>query len=322
MKGLVENRGHGFGVACVFSSSILLAFVGIIVKQLVCGYGLPMLAMTCWRNMIVALGMLAFLKMRGSRALLPRRGDYAFVMAYGFLLAVFNGIWVSSVYYNGAGIATVMTFSSLPLSGLVQWIVDGRRPGCILIPAVTLSFSGCVLVCATGADVPGSVSATGAMIGVVTGVLYTLYLFIGRESSRRGLGAGQVVMYTYGFASLFHLLANLLFGGVMPGTAENISGLMLFSAPWQAWVLIFLLALGPTMTGWAFLTLSLSYVSPVVANVIMSTEPLFTALLAIPLIGEMLSLTQWAGSLCIVLGVLTVTIRPRVTSGKIQEQGV
>jgi drug/metabolite transporter (DMT)-like permease len=69
-----------------------------------------------------------------------------------------------------------------------------------------------------------------------------------------------------------------------------------------------LLAAGPTLAGYGTYNISLSYLPSSVANLILSSEPVFTATMAYVLFGEILTFTQIIGSLMILAGVIFLRI--------------
>lgn len=74
------------------------------------------------------------------------------------------------------------------------------------------------------------------------------------------------------------------------------------------WGLLFLLAAGPTVIGFGLYNVSLSYLPSSVANLILTLEPAFTAVIAYFLLGERLTGTQLGGSLLILTGVVFLRV--------------
>jgi len=69
-----------------------------------------------------------------------------------------------------------------------------------------------------------------------------------------------------------------------------------------------LLAAGPTVAGFGLYNVSLSLLPSSVANLILTTEPAFTAMTAYALLGERLDGMQIAGSLLILSGVVFLRV--------------
>ena len=72
--------------------------------------------------------------------------------------------------------------------------------------------------------------------------------------------------------------------------------------------MLFLLAAVPTLLGFGLYNSSLVYLPSSVANLIVTLEPVFTAVIAYFLFGELLSAVQILGSLLILAGVVFLRI--------------
>jgi drug/metabolite transporter (DMT)-like permease len=100
-------------------------------------------------------------------------------------------------------------------------------------------------------------------------------------------------------------------GGVLPGTATQPADLFWLGNAWLGWVLLFLLAAGPTLAGFGLYNVSLGYLPSSVANLILTSEPVFTTVLAYLLFGERLSGVQFVGSLMVLAGVTFLGVHER-----------
>jgi drug/metabolite transporter (DMT)-like permease len=100
----------------------------------------------------------------------------------------------------------------------------------------------------------------------------------------------------------------LLPGQLLPGTATQPSDFFVLGSSLAGWGVLLLLAAGPTVTGFGLYNVGLSLLPASVVNLILTTEPAFTAVLAIILLGERLTVTQLAGSLLIMSGVIFLRV--------------
>jgi len=71
---------------------------------------------------------------------------------------------------------------------------------------------------------------------------------------------------------------------------------------------LYLLAAGPTVLGFGLYNVSLGYLPSSVANLIVTLEPAFTAVIAYFLFGERLNGLQLGGSLLILAGVVFLRV--------------
>ena len=126
---------------------------------------------------------------------------------------------------------------------------------------------------------------------------------MGRSASERGLNPWSTLFYTFGFAALFLLIFNLLPFEQIPGKATDPGDLHWLGSALKGWAILFLLAAGPTLVGFGLYNVSLSYLPSSVVNLIVTLEPVMTAMMAYLLLGELMNGVQIGGSLLILAGV-------------------
>ncbi len=143
-----------------------------------------------------------------------------------------------------------------------------------------------------------------------------VYSLMGRSAAQRGLSPWTTLLYTFSFAACYLLLANLLPGGLLPGSAKQPSDFLWLGRAWDGWGVLFLLAAIPTVAGFGLLNLSLVYLPSSVAQLVITAEPVFTALFAYLLLGERLTAVQISGSLLILAGVVFL----RIAEGRTQDR--
>ena len=144
----------------------------------------------------------------------------------------------------------------------------------------------------------------GIVTGILTGLCYAVYSLMGRSASQRGLNPWTTLIYTFCFATFFLLLLNLVPGGVAPGRPTHAADIFWLGRSWLGWGVLFLLAAGPTLGGFGLYNVCLSYLPSSVANLIATTEPIFTAVIAYLFLGERLTIIQLAGGALVLAGVL------------------
>jgi drug/metabolite transporter (DMT)-like permease len=94
----------------------------------------------------------------------------------------------------------------------------------------------------------------------------------------------------------------------LPGAATRLVDLFWLGSALVGWGILFLLAAGPTVMGFGLYNVSLSYLPSSVANLIVTLEPVFTAISAYFLFGERLNGLQLGGSLMILAGVVFLRV--------------
>lgn len=136
------------------------------------------------------------------------------------------------------------------------------------------------------------------------------------SASQRGLNPWKTIFYTFGFAVLFLLTFNLLPWEILPGAAMRASDLFWLGNALPGWGFLFLLAVGPTRLGLGLYNTGLSYLSSSVANLNVTLESPFTAIIAYFLLDERLTWMQIIGGLFIMTGVVSL----RVSEGRFAHQ--
>jgi drug/metabolite transporter (DMT)-like permease len=225
----------------------------------------------------------------------PRRWPTAglrFAALGGAALCFDLALWNTSVLYTSAANATLLA-NTAPL-----WVAIAAA----LFLKERLSgrfWIGLLLVLAGAAAVLGADFlqdfhlGLGDLMAIAAGVFYAAY-YLATQAGRRHLASLPYVAGAGVTASL------LLFGLVL------LLRLPLTGYPPQTWASFAALGLvtqvlGYVAVGYALGLLPASLVAPTMVG-----QPVVTALLAIPLLGESLSPTQWVGGAAVLVGIVLV----------------
>jgi drug/metabolite transporter (DMT)-like permease len=306
------NLSRGYAYALV--SAVILATTAIFIRYLTQTYQLPALVLALWRDGLLTLTLLLILRWLKPQLLRFERRHTAYLVGYGFVLAVFNSSWTLSVALNGAALATVLVYCSAGFTALLGWWLLKEHLDWIKLLAVAFSLGGCVLVADALNPEAWQTNLAGILTGVLSGLCYAIYSLMGRSASQRGLNPWTTLGYTFGFATLFLLVFNLLPGGFLPGAAARPGDLFWLGDEWKGWAILFLLAAGPTLVGFGMYNTSLSYLPSSVANLIVTLEPPFTAIMAYFLLGERMAGMQILGGAVILTGVVLL----RMSEGRVR----
>lgn len=298
------GRGYKTAVAC----AVVLSTTAIFIRYLTGTYHLPPLVLAFWRDGFTALALLPVLGLARPALLRVKRRDLYYLVIYGFILSIFNALWTLSVAMNGAAVSTVLVYCSAAFTAVLGWCLLKEQLGWVKLLAIALSLLGCVFI--SGVSNLGGlhVSLAGIVVGVLSGLSYAVYTLMGRSASQRGLNPWTTLLYTFGFATVFLFVANLLPGGFLPGAATSLADFLWLGKSLAGWGILFLLAAGPTVVGFGLYNVSLVYLPSGVVNLIATMEPVFTAATAYCLLGERLSGGQVLGSLLILAGVVFLRV--------------
>jgi drug/metabolite transporter (DMT)-like permease len=304
------------GYTAAFVSAVILSATAIFIRYLTQTYALPALVLAVWRDIMVTLCLVIGLSLIRPGLLRVGQGHLRYLVLYGLVLALFNSLWTLSVALNGAAVSTVLAYCSTGFTALLGWWILKERLGWAKLLAVVLSMAGCVLV--SGALDPAAwrVNLVGILTGILSGLFYAIYSLMGRSAAQRGLNPWTSLVYTFGFAAVFLLAFNLLGRGFLPGAIRQGADFLWLGKAWAGWGILFLLAVGPTLAGYGLYNVSLAHLPSSVANLIVSTEPAFTAAIAFFVLGERLNWVQIFGSLLILGAVVLLRVHEGWLAGR------
>ncbi len=302
-----EITSRGYTIALI--SAIVLSSTAIFIRYLTQTYQIPPLVLAFWRDLFVILSLGVILIFVKPALLGLRPGSIKFLVLYGFVLAQFNAFWTLSVAINGAAVATVLSYTSAGFAALLGRLFLKEALGWVKILAVIISLSGCVLASEALDLSAWLVNPVGILAGMVSGLAYALYSLMGRVASNRGLNPWTTLFYTFAFASLFLFLINMIPLPSLPGKAAGFPDFFWLGDQTKGWLMLFLLAAGPTLGGYGLYNVSLDHLPSSIANLILTSELVFTTLIAYLALGERLNPVQIAGSILIITSVILIRTR-------------
>jgi drug/metabolite transporter (DMT)-like permease len=228
----------------------------------------------------------------GCAAHQPQRPPIFF--GYGFVgLATFNAMWIYSVKFNGAAVATVLAYSSPAFTVLLARLVLGEPLTARKLVAAFVCLLGCAFVARAESLATWQVNPRGILVGLGTGVAFACYSLAGRWSAGRFASSWTVTAYGFLFAA----------GGL--AIVQRPATLFSLGTEWSGWALLVFLAVGPSLAGYALYTHSLRDLPASTAGLIAALEPALAALMAVVFLGEQLVLTQWLG-VALILGAVVL----------------
>lgn len=286
------------GYITVLSGTVIWALTGIVIKVLLTTYQMNPLAIAFWRVFFVTAFLFLVLAAVSPRSLRISSRDLPLFLLYGLIgVAVHQIVWIGSVQYNGAAVATVLIYISPAFVAIFAWRFLHEKIGRNKLVALVLTIAGCVLVARAYDLSQIQLNLLGLGAGVGSGLTFATYSLIGRVVTRR-YSPWTSIFYAFLFGALFLLPVALL------GT-EFVPSQIAF----DGWLVLIFLALGPTLGGFGAYTIGLSHLPASVASILAAFEPVTTAIVAYFVFGEMLDPLQLLGAGLILWGV--VMLRPK-----------
>jgi len=299
------NRGYMIALV----SAAVLAFTSILIRMVSEDYGLPALILAFWRDTFVVLCALPYLGIFKPSLLKIERKHLLFLITFGAVLALFNILWTLAVTLTGAAVATVLVYSSAGFTALLGRLLLKETLDTKKVVAVILCLAGCVLVSGATSAAAWRTNTLGIVTGVLSGLLYAIYSLMGRRAAQKKINPWTALFYTFLFAALILLGINLLPDNLFPATADHPAEMFLLGTQWRGWLLLLLLAAGPTLIGFGLYNVSLNLLPSSTANLILTVEPVLTAIAAFFLLGERLTPLELLGSALIMTALVILRLR-------------
>lgn len=251
---------------------------------------------------VYAIPPLALITILEDRRLGRRNSrDRGFAMLAGIFFAGDLIFWHHAIAAVGAGLATVLANLQVVTVGLVAWIALGERPAARLVAAAPISLLGVALISGvlTPGEVYGANPGLGAVLGIITALMYTGFLLVLRRGSadvRRPAGP---------------LLDATMVAAVLIAAYGGATGTSGFAPSWPAHGWLLALALTSQVFGWLLITTSLPRLPAALTSVLLTIQPLGSVALGIVILGEDPTGMQLAGVVLIVGALLIATARTR-----------
>jgi len=291
------NPDCGRGYSLALLSAVILSTTAIFIRHLTEAWHLPALVLAFWRAAFAAAALALALGVLKPSLLRVKARDLGFLALYGLVLGGFNATWTLAVALTNASLATVLVNGSAAFTAVLGWWFLSEHLDWSKAAAVTLSLAGCAIVSRIADGGAWRADTAGILAGIASALCYAAYSLMGRTASQRSLNPWTAVAYTFAFSCAFLGLLNL------PGTLPGSGRLLFLGKALGGWAWLFLLAAGPTVVGFGLYNASMRHLPSSVANLIMTSEPVFTALVAYRLFGERLDGVQLAGSAMVLGGV-------------------
>jgi drug/metabolite transporter (DMT)-like permease len=303
------TRGYLICLSAVALWSTTAIFIGYLIQT----FKMPPLVLAFWRDGIVFLFLLTVFSIFNRSRLNPGSGQIKFFILYGFILSAFNAIWTVSVALNGAAVSTVLAYSAPAFTVLLAHWLFREELSVVKILAVILSLTGCFLISGAYNLQQWGLNPIGIMTGLISGLLFAAYNLMGKASSKRAIYPWTAMLFSFGFAALFLFIYVQLPSPWLQGISS--SNLFWLDGEWVGWLVLIVLAVGPTAGGFGLYTVSLTYLPVGIASLIATIEPVMTAGLAYVLLGERFTIPQLIGGVLIVLGVVLLRVNERRRKG-------
>jgi drug/metabolite transporter (DMT)-like permease len=290
------------GYLLTFLAAITWAATSPAIKYLLDTLNVPALAIAFWRDAFIAIACVLVLLVARPALLRVSKADLRGLALVGAIsIGIYHALWVFSVALNGAAVAVVLIYTFPTFVTIGAWLLFGERIRWPQVAALALSLLGCALLVRAYDPAVFQVSWLGTLVGLATGMTHAGYVLY-TQRSVENRSPWTSLTYTMLFGSI--ALLALWYGSAAFGAAEAVGATSVVGAVGDTaapWLALLVLALGPTLGGYALFTAALRYLPGRIASLAVMIEAPASVLLAVSFLGERLEWPQTLG-MALILG--------------------
>ena len=282
------------GTAAVFGSAVGYSTLPILAK-LALAEGVRVLPMVAWRFLVATAALWLLIAL--TRRHVPPRRRWPSLLALGVIYAVNATAYLAALQWVSASLASLVFFIYPAVVIVLAAVFLGEQLSRPRVLGTLIAISGCALI--VGFDGHGA-DPFGLLLILIAVAFVAIYILWGKTliQDAPAHGAAAVSLLATGAVAA---LAAVLFGGLALG-----------GGPRGAF-LVALMGVISTAVPVTLLLVGIRDIGPGQAAVFATVEPLLTVLLASLLLGERISILQYAGGLVLLSGVLWLRMqRPRL----------
>jgi len=276
----------------------ILGFAAIFVRW----SGAPGPVTALYRMLIGAAAITPIYLLRRGSTLrsLPRRGVLMAVLG-GSLFGCDMAIWMSAIEIGGATMPTLAANTAPLWVGIGSMVIFRERKAPGFWVGVLVAIIGVALVLGHNIQATDGV-ARGMIMGLVTALFYASF-FLAIQVGRRYIDTLSFLWISTLSAAGALLIINIIMRSPLTGFSPNT---------YLAFVALGILV---QFLGWFLINFAQGYLRASIVAPVLLVQPVLTALLAVPLLGERFTAWHIAGGLTVLAGVyIVIWSRNRVLS--------
>ena len=301
---VMSTRDQVIGAVMYLVAAFLFAINGSVAKAQI-EAGLTAAQVTETRTIGCAVILLVVILLRNPSSLRVRRSEVPFLLLFGILAyGVTPFVYFVTVSYLPVAIAALLAFLAPVLVALWLRFVKKEPVGRSIWIALGLVIGGLVLVSQAWAG--WTLNPLGLLFGLITAAALAAYLILGETGAKR---RDVMSLAFYGFAVAtvaWTILApwwNFPWA-VLNETTTLFDGLI---TGLPVWVLV-LVMIGVSVVPFVLVLMSLQRIGAQRGGILGTTEPIWAALIAFVMLGEVLTPVQSLGGLVVLAGVIVAEI--------------
>ena len=242
----------------------------------------------------------------------PTAAQWRALAVAGACMAVYNLAFFAGVRATGVAAGTVVAIGSGPVwAGLLQWAAQGRAPRAPWWAGTALAVAGGAAITLAGRSV-NTLDSAGVALCLLAGLAYAVYTLVNKRLVGE-LPAALATGASFAIAAVLAAPAASLLAGAAPAFSGRYAGVVVW--------------LGVAATGVAYLLFShgLRRISGATGVALALGEPVTAFVLAVLVVGEVVSLQGVAGLVAVLGGlglVIAVELAPPRAPGGAHTTGM
>ena len=246
-----------------------------------------------WRMIIgaVVLGVPMLIHWRRGKVRLPRSAIWLVVLG-GLAFSLDASVWATSVNMTSAAKATLLGNTAPIWVALGAWLIFKERLHATYWIGLAVSIAGIVLLIGVE-SFQGAAVNPGDLLAMLAGFTYALIQFVTGRARQKI----DSLTYTWGFTVVS---AVLFLGG------SSVLGHSMLDLPVRSILALVGLALVSHVIGWLLISYAFGHIPIHYLSVTLLGQPVVTALLAMPILGEYPTSWQIAGGVVTLGGIYLV----------------
>jgi drug/metabolite transporter (DMT)-like permease len=299
-----STRTQAIGAVMYLVAAFLFALNGSVAKAQI-EAGLSAAQVTEIRTLGCAVLLLIFLAITKPSSLRVRRSEIPFLLLFGVLAyAMTPFLFFLSVELLPVAIAALLAFLAPVLVALWLRFVKKEPVGRGIWVALTLVVGGLLLVSQVWSGM--TLSPLGVLYGLLTAAALAAYLLLGEEGARR---RDVMSLAFWGFAIATVTWSILAPWWAFPWdllstTTSMFDGAVTGIPVWSLVVLMIVISVVP----FVLVLMSLQRIGAQRGGILGTTEPIWAALIAFVLLGEVITPVQGLGGIIVLAGVIVAEL--------------
>ena len=290
---------EAYGYLLIAAASILWGTMGIFGK-IAFQYGINPVVLTALRILISSAIMLISIVLLKRKLLKIERKDLPQLLVFGiFAVALQRIAYFYTVDLTTVTIAAVL-FYTYPIfvTAHASLFLKEKTTSSIIL-AIVLTFSGVTLVVKAYEISWLSANLLGLAFGILTSLLFALY-FLMVKKLRNSYTNWTLLLYGDGLGAMT----------LTPALYFSFSEIANY--PLQLWLLIFVIALFPSLIAYLLFSHALKYVESSKGSILSVIEPLAAAMFSVTILSEKFEPLQIIGVALALIGIVLLFYRPKL----------